>query len=113
MQGKCAKQTTIAVIENNGRYWIGSNWCENAQAECPRKDMPTGEGYELCKDVCKQHSHAEVDACLNARENAIGGTLYLLGHTYCCDNCKSVMSAYRIKNVVIGQLPESIMCKIQ
>jgi deoxycytidylate deaminase len=112
MKGKCAKQTTIAVIETNSRYWIGTNWCYNAQNECPRKDMPTGVGYELCEEVCDQNAHAEVDACKNAGRGANGGTLYLLGHTYCCDNCKRVMNEYGIKNVVIGKLPESIMSKI-
>lgn len=106
--GKCAKQETIAIIENNGQYWIGTNWCNNSQLECPRKDLPTGIGYELCKCVCNQASHAEVDACYKAGVNARGGTLYLLSHTYCCDNCKMVMKTYGIKEVVIGQIPQSI-----
>jgi deoxycytidylate deaminase len=105
MRGKCAKQETIAVIENNGQYWTGSNWCENAQEICPRSDMPTGIGYELCKTICKQNNHAEVDACINARENADGGTLYLIGHTYCCDNCKKVMKQHGIKKIIIGRTP--------
>jgi len=102
---KCAKQTTIAVIENNGEYWVGSNWCDNPQPECPRREMETGEGYELCREICKQYSHAEVDACLKAGKKAEGGTLYLLGHTYCCENCKKVMEEHGIKEVVIGELP--------
>ena len=99
--GKCAKQTTIAVIENEGEFWVGSNWCANPQEECPRYDMKSGEGYELCKEICKQHAHAEVDACLNAGEKAKGGTLYLIGHTYCCDNCKRVMEEHGIQNIII------------
>jgi deoxycytidylate deaminase len=112
MVGKCAKQETIAIIENNGQYWVGTNYCNDAQEKCPRKDMPTGVGYELCIDICKQSSHAEIDACIKAGENANGATLYLIGHTYCCDNCKSVMSKYGIKEVIIGKLPESIINKL-
>jgi deoxycytidylate deaminase len=112
MKGKCAKQETIAIIENNGQYWIGSNWCNNAQDECPRKLMKTGEGYELCKTICNQDNHAEVDVCIKVGENASGGTLYLLGHTYCCDNCKKVMSEYGIEEVVIGSIPKSILNEI-
>lgn len=104
--GPCAKQTTIAVIESNGTFYVGSNWCNTPQQTCPRKDLPSGVGYELCKSVCNQNAHAEVDACQKAGKNANGGTLYLVGHTYCCDNCKSVMAAYGIKDVVIGKLPE-------
>ena len=113
MTGKCFKQETIAIIENNGQYWIGSNWCENVQSECPRKNMKSGEGYHLCKEICNQGSHAEIDACLKAGENANGGILYLLGHTYCCDSCKEVMDKYGIKNVVIGKLPDSIISKLK
>ena len=101
MKGKCAKQTTVAVIMNNGEFWVGSNWCVNPQKVCPRGDLPTGEGYEMCKDICGQSHHAEVDACMNAGDGARGGTLYLIGHTYCCDDCKRVMDSYGIEKVVI------------
>jgi len=112
MRGKCVKQETIAIIENQGQYWIGSNWCHNAQEECPRKDYKSGEGYELCKSVCQQDNHAEVDVCMNAGVYAKGGTLYLLGHTYCCDHCKKTMDAFGIKEVIIGRIPESMSSKI-
>jgi deoxycytidylate deaminase len=99
---KCAKQSVIAIIENNGSFYIGSNWCEFPQDTCPRIGMKTGEGYNLCRDVCGQYNHAEVDACVKAGEKATkGGTLYLIGHTYCCDNCKKVMKEYGIKKVVV------------
>lgn len=101
MKGICKKQTTIAIIVNNGRFWVGSNWVEDEQKECPRKDYKTGEGYHLCKEVCNQFAHAEVDACIKAGDNAKGGTLYLIGHTYCCNNCLSVMKASGIKSYVI------------
>ena len=94
----CAKQTVIAIIENNNRMWVGSNWCENPQIKCPRlKD----ENYEKCKTICKQHIHAEIDACLKASNDANGGTLYLFVHTYCCDNCVEFMVDYGIKKVMI------------
>ena len=98
---KCAKQDTIAMIVNNGKTWVGSNWVHNPQKECPRKDMPSGVGYELCKSICQQDNHAEIDACIKAGEGARGGTLYLIGHSYCCDNCKKVMSEYGIAKIEI------------
>ncbi len=113
MKGKCAKQETIAIIENHGQYWIGTNWCYDAQTSCPRGNMKSGEGYELCEDICDQSSHAEVDACIKAGKDAIGGTLYLIGHTYCCDNCKKVMNDYGIEKVIIGKIPEGIFNKIK
>lgn len=101
MNSKCAKQTTTAVIINNGEFWVGTNWCNNPQKICPRIGMKTGEGYNLCKEVCGQQNHAEVDVCLKAGKSARGGILYLMGHTYCCDNCKKIMNEHGIKNVFI------------
>ena len=63
--------------------------------------MKTGEGYELCRDICQQQNHAEVDACLKAGDGAKGGDLYLIGHYYCCDPCKKVMEQHGIKNIHI------------
>jgi deoxycytidylate deaminase len=97
----CAKQTTIAVIKNGVNFWVGSNWCENPQETCPRKGLETGVGYELCKSICGQQNHAEVDACLKAGENARGADLFLIGHYYCCDGCKAVMNEHGIKSIRI------------
>lgn len=109
MIGKCAKQETIAIIENNGQYWIGTNYCLTAKERCPREGMKTGEGYHLCKDICNQTNHAEVNACILAGENANGSTLYLIGHTYCCENCKKTMEDYGVKTIVIGKLPKALI----
>ena len=103
---KCAKQDTIAIITNGNKAYIGSNWCATPKTECPRKDLPTGVGYDMCKNICGQDSHAEVDACRKAGDNANSATLYLIGHTYCCDNCKKVMDDFGIKDVVIGEYPD-------
>jgi len=27
---------------------------------------------------------------------------YLIGHTYCCENCKKVMEEYGIKEIIIA-----------
>jgi deoxycytidylate deaminase len=99
--GICKKQTTIAVVVNNGNFWVGSNSVENEQSECPRKGMNTGEGYHLCKDICGQTNHAEVNACIAAGDNSKGATLYLIGHTYCCNSCLSKMKEYGIASYVI------------
>ena len=80
---------------------MGTNEIHSPVSECPRKGMKTGTGYELCRDVCKQKYHAEVDACVQAGERAQGATLYLIGHSYCCDNCIKTMEEYGIENVVI------------
>lgn len=105
---KCAKREVIAIIENNGQYWIGTNFCKKEQIKCPRENFPSGEGYELCKKICKQEHHAEVDACEKAGKNALGGTLYLIGHDYACDDCVLIMELYGIKKLIIGDIPLGI-----
>lgn len=101
MIGKCVKQVVIAVIENHGKVYVGTNHCLNAQNICPRKGMETGSGYELCKSICKQENHAEINAIKNANGDAKGGTLYLIGHTYCCDKCLKEIKKAKIKKVII------------
>jgi len=109
MSYTCKKQQTLAIIENDGKFWVGRNNCKNYVAVCPRdiQGCKTGEGYELCKTVCEQEGHAEVMACKAAGDGARGGTLYLFGHWYCCDDCKRVMKEYGIENIkIMGEKSE-------
>jgi deoxycytidylate deaminase len=103
----CAKLTTTAtIIAPNGERFVGTNWVRNPQKVCPRADMPTGVGYELCQSVCDQSAHAEVNACLAAGEKARGGKLYLEGHYYACDNCKRVAVEHGVE-IIIASPPEA------
>lgn len=103
----CLKQSVFAMIEIGEDKVFGSNKMLNDEIkECPRdlQGYVSGAGYHLCKDVCNQESHAEVDAINNARRLGIdvsGGKLTLVGHTYCCDNCKNVMESVGITDVEI------------
>ena len=99
--GKCAKQDVVAIIKNGNKIFTGTNSCDNPQSVCPRDNMPDGIGYELCKSICMQTNHAEVNACINAGEYSNGATLYLIGHSYCCDDCKEFMKASGIREIII------------
>jgi deoxycytidylate deaminase len=98
---RCAKQITVAIIENKGEYWIGTNWCKQPQKDCPRINMPTGVGYDKCKEICQQTGHAEENALVEAGDNSRGATLYLLGHTLICDNCRKLTEEAGIKDIII------------
>lgn len=93
----CTKQSVqAAIVSLKNEIVYGDNAIRNDVPVCPRaeQNLPTGVGYELCKSVCNQNEHAEVTAIQNAKEKGIciqGATLYLIGHTYCCDNCKAAM----------------------
>ena len=109
--GPCAKQTVTAtfVSAKGTKYFKTTNYCLNPQATCPRGDMPTGVGYELCKSVCKQEGHAELNALRYAGAGASGGTIYVEGHTYACKDCQDAANSAGATIVIgkpIGNAPD-------
>lgn len=102
----CVKQTVKALILSiDGEKTFGSNSIRNVVNACPRvtEGCITGEGYHLCKSVCNQNEHAEVTALQNAKANGInvkGGTVFITGHTYFCDNCQNKMREAGIKEAI-------------
>lgn len=89
MEGPCARRVVTCVISaSDGRTFTGTNWCANAQSECPR--LP-GEGYAKCWTVCRQANHAERDALNRAGPWAVGATATLYGHTYYCRECQEAL----------------------
>lgn len=104
MTGPCAKQTvTATIIALDGSRFVGTNYCKNPQPVCPRADMPSGVGYELCVSICRQPAHAEVNAIHLAGEAARGARLFLEGQTYACSSCKQACDAAGISEIIIGQ----------
>lgn len=101
----CLKQRVNAIIVTKDNYIIfGTNNINNKIDICPRANSKSGEDYHFCKDICNQNAHAEVDAINNALKNNIDindSTLYLIGHTYCCNNCLENLNKYNIKNIII------------
>lgn len=88
MIGPCAKaQVRCTIISPDGRPFVGTNYCLNAQPACPREP---GEGYEKCASICRQVGHAEQVAYDKAAaEGGVrGGIAYLEGHTYACQACQ-------------------------
>jgi deoxycytidylate deaminase len=102
MLGPCAKQIVKArIVALDGSEYLGENNCLNAQSVCPRGDLPSGQGYELCQSICQQTGHAEVNAIKAAGIAANGATLFLSGHTYACSSCKSAADAAGIVEIII------------
>ena len=103
--GPCAKQTVIAIIETaDGKTYGGTNACRNPQQTCPReaRGMRTGEGYELCLDICQQTGHAEKNALEAAGRDARGAVMRIYGHTYACAECKRQAQQHGIADLVVG-----------
>lgn len=105
----CARRFIRAtVIASDGiRRFVGTNHVNSPQEHCPREGMPTGVGWELCKSVCDQPAHAEVNACRLAGIAAVGGRLYLEGHSYVCDDCRRIANEHGISEIIIGTPPKT------
>ena len=89
--GPCAKQTVQAVLVSpSGAVVKATNACRHPQEACPRGDLPSGVGYEKCKEVCGQWAHAEVAALELAEKRGIpteGAVVVVTGHTMICEDC--------------------------
>ena len=101
----CAKQNVVSVlVSTTSKVFIGYNGCNKEVLTCPRVGMESGYGYELCDIICSQVHHSETGACKQAGIEANGSTIYLLNHTYCCNNCIEVMKEYGVKQVIFPML---------
>jgi deoxycytidylate deaminase len=105
-QSGCTDHPTGGVVVLNGKV-IGRGTNAGKKVDiCPRKDFPTGVGYNLCKEVCLQIGHSEATAIKDAIDNGYdpkGGDVYMYGHWWCCKNCWDAMIGAGIKNVYLVQ----------
>ena len=108
-QSGCIKQPVGAAVfdKDFGLLGAGSNDVAHPPLECPRVKYgyPSGRGYSMCKEICQQPRHAEVDAVHNALKCVPAGLLkgasvYIWGHTYCCPACLEFMREAGIAKVV-------------
>jgi deoxycytidylate deaminase len=100
----CAKQVVTAILTAiDGEVFVGTNGCENPQSICPRdtEGYSSGEGYHLCKSICRQGDHAEVNAIKLAGSKSVGAVIELHGHTYACEPCKNAASKAGVKSIII------------
>lgn len=102
--GPCAKQTvTATLVASDGTHFKATNHCDTPQNTCPRGGMPTGKGYELCKSVCNQRAHAEVNAIKLAGDKALGARIFIEGHTYACERCLEAAKIAGVAEILIGK----------
>lgn len=99
----CAKATVrCTLVTPDGQQFVGTNWCANPQATCPRSP---GEDYTKCKTICRQQGHAEVDAVAEAGAAAKGAHAYLEGHTYACMDCQHALFGAGVIALTVGPPP--------
>ena len=104
--GPCAKQmVTATLVDASGGHHVSTNFCNAPKPTCARAGMASGEGYDLCKSVCHQSAHAEVNAIRLAGRKAAGGVLYVEGHVYVCDSCTMAAAGAGVARIVLGKPP--------
>lgn len=92
--GPCAKRVVRATLVClDGSRFVGTNDCKNPQKTCPREQ---GEGYVKCVTICQQPGHAERMAIKAAGPKANGGTMYIEGIDWSCDDCQRLMRSCSI-----------------
>ena len=102
----CLDRTIIAVIEYQGKIYVGTNGIKNKPTECPRSGCTINQGYELCTTVCKQPYHAEEAAivewlidCGNFDEH--DATISVYGAKAMCERCKALCEHHRLQVVKV------------
>lgn len=103
---QCRKRPVVAILKSvSGDIFIGENRVTRPQATCPRVDAgcKDGGGWDLCKNVCGQQAHAEVDALQQAGEAARGGRMLLVGHWRACDDCQKHLNKLGVALEVVSE----------
>jgi deoxycytidylate deaminase len=107
---------TSVIVKNDEVIGIGANGSTYHQThECERvkRNIPTGEGYELCEG-CHPKNHGEGRAIADAEtkgNDMKGADLYMWGHWWCCKNCWEKMITSGIRNVYLLEGSEILFNK--
>lgn len=106
-KSRCQDKTIVAVLRSNGRVFLGINGISENMTYCPRNVMEMGvnQGYSMCRSICRQESHAEVDAIDTWLRNSTAddtAEISIYGTGKICDNCMALLQKFNvsIRNVV-------------
>ncbi len=81
----------------------GSEYHKTHECERQKRNIPTGQGYELCEG-CHPKNHSEQKAVRDAQNkgnDASGAVLYLWGHWWCCEPCWAALIGAGVKRVCL------------
>lgn len=106
-KSRCQDKTIVAVLRSNGRVFFGINGISENMTYCPRNVMEMGvnQGYSMCRSICRQESHAEVDTIDTWLRNSTANDtaeISIYGTGKICDNCMALLQKFNvsIRNVV-------------
>lgn len=96
----CAKKQIAAGTYVNGAFWSAVNTCEFEGSVCPRLDMPTGQGYELCT---ARHAEARLAARMQQEGVKSDGIAWVFGHYYACEPCASALKSVGVTEIRVRE----------
>lgn len=99
-QSGCAKKHTAAGTYVAGMFVYATNFCEFQGEVCPRLNIPSGQGYELCK---AHHAEANLAEKLAVMDQQSDGVLWLVGHYWACEPCASAVKVVGVKELRIRE----------
>lgn len=101
----CRDRTIIAVIEDSGKFFIGTNGMMYDAGICPRNEAnhKINQGYHLCKNACVQPEHAEVAAINKWKAEAVNKDpiLHVFGAKRVCDDCRRYAKQNGIHRIAV------------
>lgn len=96
----CAKKQTAAGTYVDNLLIFAVNYCEYQGDNCPRLNMPSGQGYELCK---ANHAEANLAAKIKASGKMSDGIAWVAGHYWACEPCASALKAVGVKEIRVRE----------
>ena len=96
-----------------GKGANGSNYHKTHECERVKRNIPTGQGYELCEG-CHPKNHGESRAIKNAKDSGYditGADLYMWGHWWCCEPCWNAMIDAGVRDVYLLEDSEILFNK--
>ena len=104
----CLDRTIIAVIEHNGKIYIGTNGISIQPLKCHRNGYTINQGYDKCTSICKQPHHAEeaaitdwlIDMDCYFPDDEVpyhNATIYVYGAKAMCERCKDLCERYKLQ----------------
>ena len=101
----CRDRTIIAVIEDSGKFFVGTNGMMYDVGMCQRNEAnhKINQGYHLCKNVCVQPEHAEVAAINKWKVEAVNKNpiLHVFGAKRVCDDCRRYAKQNGIRRIAV------------
>ena len=96
----CAKKQIAAGTFVNGAWVRASNTCNYDGLVCPRLELPTSQGYDLCR---AEHAESRLADELLEFGLVSDGIAWVLGHYYVCEPCAAKLKSVGVKEIRVRE----------